>query len=234
MVSIGIDPSINSTGVCIMECDGTLDSIDTSYHIIGTKPTKATQEFFNKNGKKFDFKDYGKLDYSSEKEYWIKELLKTESIVKSSMVLNDILTCASPDIVVMEGVSYGSTSGASIVDLAGLNFIYRYKILSETDDMVIASPMEIKKFATGNGGVDKDIMIRVWSLCEKLDVDPKAKVDDLADAYFMALYGVCKWYPELEKTLEIPKVEIPKRTKKKKKSDNTDSSIIDNFTSIDG
>jgi Holliday junction resolvasome RuvABC endonuclease subunit len=232
MVSIGIDPSINSTGVCVMRLDDDL-RITTDYYAIGHKPSKATLEFFRRSEGKFNFKEYGKLDYSSEKEYWSKELLKTESIVKSSVVLSEILLCNSPDVVVMEGVSYGSTSGASIVDLAGLNFMYRYMILCETDNMVIASPMEIKKFATGNGGVDKDIMVRVWSICEKLDIDPKAKIDDLADAYFMALYGACKCYPELEKSFEIPKVEIPKREKKKKKDDNTDSSIIGNFTSID-
>lgn len=234
MVSAGIDPSINSTGVCIMECAGTIESIKTFYYIVGNKPKKSTANFIDSNQDKFGYIDYGKVDASKEKEYYKKELLKTENILKSAEALNDILTCACPDIAVMEGVSYGSTSGASIVDLAGLNFVYRTVLIDNVcDDMVIASPMEIKKFATGNGGVDKDIMIRVWSLCEKLDIDPKAKVDDLADAYFMALYGVCKWYPELEKSLEIPKVEIPKRTKKKKKNETTDESIIENFTSID-
>lgn len=234
MVSAGIDPSINSTGVCIMECDGTIESIRTKYYIVGNKPTKSTIGFIESNKDKFDYVDYGKIDASKEKEYYKKELLKTENIVKSSEKLNIVLTDSWPDIAVMEGVSYGSTSGASIVDLAGLNFVYRTVLMDKVcDDMVIASPMEIKKFATGNGGVDKDIMVRVWSLCEKLDVDPKAKVDDLADAYFMALYGVCKWYPELEKSLDIPKVEIPKRRKKKKKTETTDESIIENFTSID-
>lgn len=231
MVSIGVDPSINSTGVCVMTIDDNM-RISTNYYAIGTKPSKATQEFFGRSGGKFTFKDYGKLDYSSEKEYWAKELLKTESIVRSSRILNEITTCVSPDIVVMEGVSYGSTSGASIVDLAGLNFLYRYTILCETENMVIASPMEIKKFATGNGGVDKDIMIRVWSLCEHIDIDPKAKIDDLADAYFMALYGVCKECPEFEKTLIIPKIEIPKKTRKAKKVDTDTASAMEVFYSI--
>ncbi len=241
MISIGIDPSINSTGICVMDCRAAFDTvtgkttydINTEYYIIGTKPTKATTKFVEENSDKFVFVDYGKDDIPKDAEYYKKELVKTENIMKSAESLNEILSSACPDIAVMEGVSYGSTSGASIVDLAGLNFVYRSVILEKVcDDMVIASPMEIKKFATGNGGVDKDTMLKVWKLCEKLELDQKAKLDDLADAYFMALYGVCKWFPDFEKSLELPKVEIPKRTRKKK-VDELQQSAIDTFTDME-
>ncbi len=232
MISIGIDPSINSTGLCIMECNGTFDSIKTEYVIIGTKPKKATVEFIEDNSDKFLFVDYGKEDIPKDIEYYKKELIKTENLLKAAEALNDIMTCNLPDIAVMEGVSYGSTSGASIVDLAGLNFIYRSVVIDTVcDDMVIASPMEIKKFDTGNGGVDKETMMKVWKLCEKIEIDPKAKLDDLADAYFMALYGVCKWYPDFEKSLVLPKVEIPKKTRKKKTNE-LQQSAIDTFENI--
>ena len=233
MVSIGIDPSINSTGVCVMGCSGTFDSIHTKYYIIGSKPSKATVKFMDEHDDKFLFIEYGKLDYNSEKEYSVKELVKTKSMFKSAEALQDILTWESPDIAVMEGVSYGSTSGASIVDLAGLNFIYRLMEIDEVqEDLVIVSPMEIKKFATGNGGVDKDIMVKVWSLCEHIEIDPKAKIDDLADAYFMALYGVCKWFPDLANSLELPKVEIPKKTRKAKKPDPNTALAMEAFYSL--
>jgi Holliday junction resolvasome RuvABC endonuclease subunit len=226
-VSIGIDPSINSTGVCVMRYDG---SISTEYYIVGSKISKATEKFIDRSDG-FDFLDYGKIDYSGEKEYYLKELYKTKSIINSSEMISDILDCNSPDIVVMEGISYGSTSGASIVDLAGLNFIYRSAILKNGDILVVASPMEIKKFATGNGGVDKDAMIKVWEMCENITVDKNAKVDDLADAYFMALYGLAKLVPDLTEKFIVPKIETtnPRRLKK---IDAETQSVIDNFAEM--
>ncbi len=237
MIAVGIDPSINSTGVCVYFYNGKKAEVK-EYHCIGYKPSKATLAFYGSNG--ISFHDYGKNPDRPE-EYSKREIVKTSNIIANAYELQKILESASEhyggiDCIVMEGVSYGSVSGSSIVDLAGLNFIYRSTILEEFlhTTLTIASPMEIKKFAVGNGGVDKDIMIKVWSKCEHIDIpeDCKAKVDDIADAYFMALYGMCLCSEDFEKSLELPKVEIPKRVRKKKTQD-VPEYVLENFNSID-
>lgn len=228
MTSIGIDPSINSTGMCVLRCDrGNPDTFETNYYILAPSITKSTSKWLDNHQEKFSWVAYEKKDLKLAEDYSERENLKSENLIEASRALDEILMLECPDIAVMEGISYGSTSGASIVDLAGLNFLYREKLIesSYTGFLVIASPMEIKKFATGNGGVDKEVMLKVWKLCECLDIDPKAKLDDLADAYFMALYGMQKLYPDLGKSFELPKVEIPKKAKTKKLSEETQSAI---------
>ena len=94
-----------------------------------------------------------------------------------------------PDLIQMEGVSYGSRSSRALVDLAGLNFAIRMTILREDIQFNILAPTNIKKFAVGDGGAEKDVMIASWKKLDKnitniIDI----KVDDLADSYFIAHY----------------------------------------------
>ena len=55
-------------------------------------------------------------------------------------------------------------------------------------NIIICTPSEIKKFATGNGNCKKDIIENIF-----LTVFPEykilPKIDDIADAYMMMLYG---------------------------------------------
>lgn len=236
MVTVGIDPSINSTGVCVYRYADGCNRVE-QYHCIGHKPSKASMEFYNLHN--VCFHDYGK-DTTKVGRYSEDEITKSKNIIANAYELNKVLESVSEryggiDCIVMEGVSYGSVSGASIVDLAGLNFVYRSIILDEfwATDLVIASPMEIKKFAVGNGGVDKDIMVKIWSRCERIEIPEgcKAKMDDIADAYFMSLYAMCKCSSEFERSLEIPKVEIPKRERKKKLKD-VPEDVLENFSGI--
>lgn len=244
-VTVGVDPSVNSTGVCVYRYSGGRSEV-VEYYCIGadcrgSKPSKSTIEFYNGNGIKFV--DYGK-NPDRPVEYSERELVKTDNLVNSAWCLREVLESVSEKLggincVVMEGVSYGSVSGSSLVDLAGLNYLYREKILEVCRNLVIASPMEIKKFAVGNGGVDKDIMIRVWSKCESIPVPDncKAKIDDIADAYFMSLYGMCKCCPEFGESINIPEIDFQyvRNTSIRKKSKKTDpetDKIVENFLEI--
>ena len=236
-ISVGIDPSINSTGVCIFRFTGQTYSV-LEYHCIGYKPSKTTLDIYRKNS--IVFHDYGK-DTSKPVLYADKEKAKTENLMKSASVLRSILEdtvkkYGAIDCVTMEGISYGSTSGSSLVDLAGLNFLYRDTILKVCTNLVIASPMEIKKFAVGNGGVDKDVMIHVWKKCEPIDIeeDSKAKVDDIADSYFMALYGMVSISKEFETCLILPKITIEKKCKKSKKEKTQEipQEVLENYQEL--
>lgn len=181
MVIMGIDPSINCTGVCVYN---SLTQKHT-YFMIVSKCTKKMKNFTNDN---INIIEYGKKDPNNG-EYHIKEYNKTQNIYNICIILRDIIQLFKPDIIQMEGVSYGSRGSAALVDLSGLNFAIRYLIIQENIPFNILAPTAIKKFAVGDGGAEKDVIIASW---KKLDNNIKnikeIKLDDLADSYFIAHY----------------------------------------------
>lgn len=187
MTTIGIDPSLNSTGVCVNH-NGQYE-----YFIITSKMTKKMKEF------KHDFihyLSYEKQDTNKkENEYQTVEKHKAQNIYCICKIINNIIEKTYEKykeniIIYMEGVSYGSLGSAALVDLSGLNFAIRYILLSlQYTDFVIVSPTQNKKFATGNGSADKDLMVFSWKKIEKCISDiTEIKIDDLADAYFLSNY----------------------------------------------
>ena len=92
--------------------------------------------------------------------------------------------------IVIEGISYGSSIRTkSVFDLAGLNYLVREIFFNKDKiDITIATPSEIKKFASGNGNCNKDVMINLFSITNpQFSIVPK--VDDICDAWFMANYA---------------------------------------------
>lgn len=189
-VTIGIDPSVNSTGVCV---SGTLDNDFNIYYLIPSKITKKSVEWAD-GVDWLNIYEYKKTSTKDIEKYHEKEFIKFNNLVvlvdTLSIILDDILSKYVIDRVVMEGVSYGSVSGAALVDLSFLNAMIRMKLYQKHLEFFITAPTEIKKFAVGNGAAEKDIIIMSW---KKLDRNAKFipdwfKCDDLADAYFMAHY----------------------------------------------
>ena len=88
------------------------------------------------------------------------------------------------------GIVEDLVGSAALADLAGLNFAIRNMILKEEVQFNIIAPTSVKKFAVGNGGAEKDVMIASW---KKLDNNianiSEVKVDDLADSYFIAHFA---------------------------------------------
>ena len=194
MVYIGIDPSLNSTGVCI-NVDG-----KCKYYIITSKMTKKMSEFKNDY---VHYLPYEKADTNKKlNEYADVESNKAQNIYnicvrvkqikKHSLELyckDNINNCE----VFMEGVSYGSVGSAALVDLSGLNFAIRNTLIEMGVKFTIVSPSQNKKFATGLGNADKEHMIFSWLMVEKhLKEIKDIKIDDLADAYFLSNYYKAK------------------------------------------
>ena len=92
--------------------------------------------------------------------------------------------------IVIEGISYGSSIRTkSVFDLAGLNYLIRYKLIKAFDHskFTIIPPSELKKFTTGKGNANKDTIVALFQLLyPNLSVP---KLDDIADAYFMSNYA---------------------------------------------
>lgn len=176
---IGIDPSINSTGICVKGDDS------IKYYMIVSKKTKKMKDFKNPNLVIFDYikKDTKDLDYPK------KEYIKAYNVYQICDLVNKIIMVNQPKKILMEGISYGSVSGASLADLSGLNFALRNVFIENKIPFEIISPTSVKKFATANGNADKNLIIDAW---KRLDPNIKnikdIKVDDLADSYFIAHY----------------------------------------------
>ena len=114
---------------------------------------------------------------------------KDESDKIKQLVCFDISTYDTA-YVLQEGISYGSSIRTkSIFDLAGLNYLLR-NVFIHCDGYVftIATPANIKKFATGKGNAKKQMIVENFlQQHKKLSCIPK--VDDIADAYFMAQFA---------------------------------------------
>ena len=185
MVTIGLDLSINSTGVCIYDTT----KVMSFYYIISPKFTKKVS---NINNAHLALIQYEKTTVDSKLDYSVKEELKTYNIYNIVRHIKHILEVWDPDVVTIEGVSFGSTGSAALIDLSGLNYMVRMACIeAQIPNVFIVSPTQNKKFATGNGSAEKDVMISAWQKLEKhmIGTEQYVKVDDIADAYFMARYG---------------------------------------------
>lgn len=183
MINIGIDPSINSTGVCIWD----EDKNKHKYYLIPSKMTKKMKEFDNKYIKLIP---YEKRD-TKLKDYSDKENAKFNNLYDICLIIKGILTPYKNKnlFVYMEGVSYGSTGSAALVDLSFLNAAIRYQLKILDIPFTIVSPTSLKKFACANGQAEKDIIIDAWKRMDNNIKDiTSIKIDDLADSYFLAHY----------------------------------------------
>ena len=198
-IYIGIDPSINSTGLCIQVFNNDKRIYEHFYIIKPDKLTKKEQKAQEEN-EIFDYIIYNKYDLSAYKnenhlyEYYktLKMICLIESI--SNVIFDEIEKFIGEKqlliYAVIEGISYGSsTRTKSVFDLAGLNYLIRYKMLKHHhfNDFIIVPPSELKKFITGKGNVTKEVIIDFFTaLYPTLNIP---KIDDIADAYFMSLYA---------------------------------------------
>jgi len=125
------------------------------------------------------------------------------------------------DIVVIEGLAFGSVGNVTR-NLAGLQFtiINMLQIpafVQHIPIVKIVPATTLKKFATGRGNAKKEEVIDslppkikeiFW---DKLGVRKTTGMDDMADAYFLAQYGLA--FPVKD---EIKAVDKTKKKRKKK------------------
>lgn len=200
---IGIDPSINSTGICIQKYD---DNKKINEQFIIIKPdnkTKPKDKWLNKKEQiaedkifNFEYIFYDKMDLTPYKdmnhfsEYW-----KSYNMISCTRKIKEVIKEYTKDNpkkinIIIEGISYGSVQRTkSIFDLAGLNYLVREKFI-EVDNITftIVTPSEVKKFASGNGNCKKEIMVNLFLTSHpELNIIPK--VDDISDAWFMSNYA---------------------------------------------
>ena len=207
-IYIGIDPSLNSTGLCLQFYEDD-QFVKDMYYIV--KPNKLTKKEKAAQDKliNFDYALYEKIDLDLYKgnnvkfgnehiynnlfsEYW-----KTVNMIR---IVKTIKHCIYDNVqgrnnvklyIVQEGISYGSSIRTkSIFDLAGLNYMIRNEFIEKENILFfIAPPTHIKKFATGIGNCKKEMIIELFKNTHKELAELLPKVDDIADAYYMSCYA---------------------------------------------
>jgi len=198
-IFIGIDPSTNSSGVVILTYKDD-ELINENYYII--KPDKLTKKEAAAElaVPQFSYVIYDKLSSEEDDDHFEAEIKKTKNFIK---IVSKCSECILKEAnkykfnyrlhICQESISYGSVKlTRSIFDLSGLNYLLRNMALHLADcELTVATPSEIKKFASGAGNAKKEIMVQLFKACHP-DFD-LPKLDDVADAYWMAKFGKNIW-----------------------------------------
>lgn len=194
---VGIDPSINSTGITIARYENDVEAEIKFYIIKNGKLTKR-ESAANDAIDNFEYIIYNKIDLTQFKDdNHVFEYYKTKNMVEVvntiyDLILNEVKKYTSVVNVVIEGISYGSSIRTkSIFDLAGLNYMIRYKLITSDIqhlNLSIATPSNIKKYATGKGNANKESIMTIFKYIFP-EMQNIPKLDDIADSYFMAMFS---------------------------------------------
>lgn len=110
----------------------------------------------------------------------------------------DILDRYRVTDVYMEGYSYGSKG--NLCEIGENTGLLKYKLWKSGMDLEIFAPSEIKKFATGKGNANKDLMMQSFEGTTGIDIitglgstrkkDIPAPCTDLVDSYWIYRIGI--------------------------------------------
>ena len=194
---VGIDPSINSTGITIARYENNVE-VEIKFYIIKNGKLTKRESAANDSIDNFEYIIYNKIDLTQFKDdNHVFEYYKTKNMVEVvntiyDLILNEVKKYASTVNVVIEGISYGSSIRTkSVFDLAGLNYMIRYKLITSDIqhlNLSIATPSNIKKYATGKGNANKESIMTIFKYIFP-EMQNIPKLDDIADSYFMAMFS---------------------------------------------
>lgn len=195
---VGIDPSINSTGITIARYENDVE-VEIKFYIIKNSKLTKRESAANDSIDNFEYIIYNKIDLTQFKDdNHVFEYYKTKNMVEVvntiyDLILNEVKKYTAIVNVVIEGISYGSSIRTkSIFDLAGLNYMIRYKLITSDIqhlNLTIATPSNIKKYATGKGNANKESIMTIFKYIFP-EMQNIPKLDDIADSYFMAYFAI--------------------------------------------
>lgn len=197
-IFIGIDESINSTGITIEKFQDN-QLLDIRFYIVHDEKLTRQETAANNSIDEFQYLTYKKYNKKDASDNSTIELFKLKNNIQiAEQIMNIINKSISSPMdhvyIAMEGTSFGSSNTNSLVELGGLSFLIRYfvyRFFKNNEDhlggMMIFSPKEIKKFATGNGNANKEIMTNLYvKLYPRMN--QIKKLDDIADSYWICAY----------------------------------------------
>ena len=183
-IIMGIDPSINSIGISI-------NNSNKKYNFFIILPnSKMTRNNIKWNERFAEEKclkyiSYDKTDIGTAITYHEKESIKLNNFINIINIIKYLINNYKPTKIQMEGIAYGSSGTLSVIDLAGLNYMIRLLCVQNNIPFYIVSPSELKKYATGMGNANKDLMVAGFLMLFDEFKDIK-KIDDVADAYYLS------------------------------------------------
>ena len=128
------------------------------------------------------------VDFYTKKIYFERKNIIEELLQKfrKTSTIDSVTIC-------MEGISYGSIHSAAVMDLAGLNYLIRDRLHHHTviGTLLVTPPAEVKRFYTGSGNANKQLMISTFKGSFP-DFD-LPKIDDVCDSEGMAKYAM-DWF----------------------------------------
>jgi len=177
MVIGGIDFSLNGSGITTCEGDFSFENCK-SYYI--TKSKKYDIDIIEHNiygtlaPDKFNH-DFERWNYNAD---WAWEIVKE---------------C---DFIVMEGYSYGSKSSMTL-QIAENAALIKNKLYKSNIEYIIVPPSRIKKFATGKGNANKELMHEAFENEVNIKIKPMFKQTDnqwspsgdIIDSFYMCKYA---------------------------------------------
>lgn len=141
-----------------------------------------------------------------------KPLEETQRIVKISeecVQKIDEYCKVDPDLVCIEGLAFMARNTSSLVQLAGLNYLTRILLAQFKWPFLIIAPTSLKKFITGKGIGDKDVMMmKVYK-----DYGFEAIDNNVNDAYALAVCGLATLGKPLNQPTK-PQLEVINLLKK--------------------
>lgn len=194
-VFIGIDPSINSTGMAIRTDTG----FCRFFIIKGDKLTKKEKNAQSDNSEIFEYCLYQKENVKDTNNAHDRELAKAHNLSTIADTIYNIIeellqqfrknSTIDSVTICMEGISYGSIHSAAVMDLAGLNYLIRDRLHHHTivGTLLVTPPAEVKRFYTGSGNANKQLMISTFK--GSFPDFELPKLDDICDSEAMAKYA---------------------------------------------
>lgn len=176
---IGLDLSINSTGVCLNRGK----EKGCEYRIIVPKLSKRMIAINEMKTCSISHIEYSKIkDHISSNIRCIGE--KICEIIEDMREKGEEI-----EMVVIEDVAMRA-QGRSIIDLTLLNGYVRCLMDRLGLRYKTVTPTQWKKELLGNGGADKELIVYHWARfdpenCRHM-MDMRVKCDDVADAYFLS------------------------------------------------
>jgi len=174
---IGLDLSVNSTGICVRK------DKEVSYYIIVPKLSKRMKAINEMKTCSISHIEYDK----------IKDL-DSHNIRCIANAICDIIKDMREEIelVVIEDVAMAA-KGRSIITLTLLNGYVRCMLDQLKVKYETVTPTQWKKIVLGNGQADKELIIYHWARFDQENcrhmMDMNCKCDDVADAYFLTCWG---------------------------------------------
>ena len=173
MITVGLDLSLQNTGFAIVEDNGSI----LASGVIKSKP-------------------------SGDKP--IDETRRIVRIAEETVQkIDELLPNKNPDIVMIENLAFMARNTTALTQLAGLSHLIRILLEEFKWPVVMVAPSSLKKFITGKGNSDKNIMM----MTVYKDYGHEFFDDNICDAFSLAACGMALLGKPL-KTLTKPQLEV--------------------------